>query len=205
MQYSFGPSPDQTGTSFRLWAPSQRDVHLILEQRDNLPMQRAEGGTWEVHVDGVGPGARYRFGTNGHEFADPASRQQDTDADGWSIVRGPSNLAAHAGPLRQWSEAILCEVHVGTASPEGTFKGLMDRLEHFRDAGYTGLELMPVNEFPGKRSWGYDGVLIFAPDATYGTPEELWALVDRAHDLGLCIILDVVYNHFGEVANASPL
>ena len=204
MQYSFGPSPDATGTSFRLWAPSQTDVHLILDQRGTWPMQRGDDELWHIHVEGVGAGAQYRFSANGKDFPDPASRLQAADADGWSIVRGPSGLPAHAGPSRPWHEAILCEVHVGTASPEGTFKGLADRLEHFRDAGYTGLELMPINEFPGQRGWGYDGVLLFAPDTSYGTPEELRTLVDRAHDLGLSIILDVVYNHFGEVANAIP-
>ena len=85
--------------------------------------------------------------------------------------------------------------------PEGTFEGLRERLEHFRDAGYTCLEIMPINEFPGARNWGYDGTLIFAPASAYGTPEELRALVDRAHELGLCMVLDVVYNHFGEVDN----
>ena len=204
MQYTFGPSPDATGTTFRLWAPSRNDVQLILDQHGSLPMQRRDDGLWELRVEDVKPGARYRFAADGHEFPDPASRQQDGDADGWSLVRAPSGLPPHAGPLRPWHETILCEVHVGTASPEGTFRGLMDRLEHFRDAGYTGLELMPVNEFPGQRGWGYDGVLIFAPDTSYGTPEDLRALVDRAHDIGLCIILDVVYNHFGEVANAIP-
>ena len=205
MQYSFGPLPDATGTLFRLWAPSQSDARLLLENRDALPMQKQDDGVWQVRVEGVGLGKRYRFGVDGHEFPDPASRQQDGDADGWSIVRGPSGKAPHPGPLRPWHETILCDVHVGTASPEGAFKGLMDRLEHFRDAGYTGLELMPINEFPGTRGWGYDGVLLFAPESAYGTPEDLRALVDRAHDIGLCIILDVVYNHFGSVANFIPL
>lgn len=205
MQYRFGPLLDDMGTLFRLWAPSQSDARLLLENRDALPMQKQNDGVWQVRVDGVGLGTRYRFGVDGHEFPDPASRQQDGDADGWSIVRGPSGKTPHRGPLRPWHETILCEVHVGTASPEGTFKGLTDRLEHFRDAGYTGLELMPVNEFPGKRGWGYDGVLLFAPDSAYGTPEDLRALIDRAHDIGLCVILDVVYNHFGSVANFIPV
>src|SRR5690242_18734740 len=205
MQYLFGPLPDDTGTLFRLWAPSQKQVSLILQNRDPLPMRRAEDGLWSLRVDGIGVGARYRFAANGQTFPDPASREQEDDAGGWSIVRGPSGKAPHPGPLRPWHETILCEVHVGTVSPEGTFKGLMQRLEHFRDAGYTGLEIMPINEFSGQRGWGYDGVLLFAPEKSYGPPEDLRALVDRAHDLGLCIILDVVYNHFGEAQNHVPV
>ena len=204
MNYMFGPLPGDAGTLFRLWAPSQEEVRLLLENRDAIAMQKNTVGFWQAHVDNVSSGARYRFGIDGYEFPDPASREQETDADGWSIVRGASGRPPHPRPLRPWHQTILCEVHVGTVSPEGTFKGLMDRLEHFRDAGYTGLEIMPVNEFPGQRGWGYDGTLIFAPDKSYGTPEDLRALVDRAHDIGLCIILDVVYNHFGETYNFIP-
>jgi maltooligosyltrehalose trehalohydrolase len=204
MNYNFGPLPDDTGTLFRFWAPSQEEARLLLENRDAIAMQKNTAGFWQTHVEGISTGTRYRFGVDGFEFPDPASREQDSDADGWSIVRGPSGKPSHPGPIRPWHESILCEVHVGTASPEGTFKGLMDRLEHFRDAGYTGLEIMPVNEFPGQRGWGYDGVLIFAPDKAYGSPDDLRALVDRAHDTGLCIILDVVYNHFGETHNFIP-
>ncbi len=204
MDYTYGPVPDPSGTLFRLWAPDQPDVSLILENRPPLPMQHQDTDFWTLHVPGVAPGARYRFKVDGYDFPDPASRQQDGGADGWSVVRGSWNRPPHPGPLRPWHETILCEVHVGTVSPEGTFKGLMDRLEHFRTAGYTGLEIMPLNHFPGERGWGYDGTLIFAAQSSYGTPEELRALIDRAHDLGLCMVLDVVYNHFGEVQNYLP-
>ena len=95
-------------------------------------------------------------------------------------------------------------MHVGTATPDGTFTALKDHLQHFADAGYTALEIMPINEFPGARNWGYDGTLIFAPESAYGTPEDFKGLVARAHELGLSIILDVVYNHFGGVDNFAP-
>jgi maltooligosyltrehalose trehalohydrolase len=117
------------------------------------------------------------------------------------MLRRPLATSDRNAPLRPWHQTIICEVHVGTVTPEGTFNALREYLPHFRDAGYTCLEIMPVNEFPGSRNWGYDGTLIFAPDGSYGTPEELRALVDGAHELGLCTILDVVYNHFGEVDN----
>jgi malto-oligosyltrehalose trehalohydrolase len=204
MQYLFGPLPDASGTLFRLWAPSQASVDLLIEGRAPQPLTRGDSGMWSGRVEGAGPGTHYKFRAAGVDFPDPASRQQADDADGWSIVRSSFDRGPHQGPLRPWHESILCEMHVGTVTPEGTFKGLMDRLEHFRDAGYTGLELMPLNEFPGQRGWGYDGVLLFAPDKSYGTPEELRALVDRAHDLGLTVILDVVYNHFGSVCNFIP-
>lgn len=202
MQYRFGPLLDTSGVTFQLWAPDKSPPQLLLENRPAETMACSDG-FWTLRVEGVGPGARYRFRLEGEDFPDPAAREQD-GADGWSIVRGPFGREPHPGPLRPWHETILCEVHVGTATPEGTYVGLMNRLEHFRDAGYTGLELMPLNTFPGDRGWGYDGTLLFAPHKPYGTPEELRALVDRAHDLGLCMVLDVVYNHFGDAGNAVP-
>lgn len=202
MTYSFGPLLDSLGVTFQLWGPDKNPPHLILEDREPIQMSCSDG-FWKLRVDDVHAGTRYRFRLDGVDFPDPAAREQQ-GADGWSIVRGSFGRQPHPGPLRPWHESILCEVHVGTVSPEGTFVGLMNRLEHFRDAGYTGLELMPLNTFPGERGWGYDGTLIFAPHHAYGTPEELRALVDRAHDLGLCMLLDVVYNHFGEVQNHVP-
>ena len=204
MQYQFGPLLDDKGAIFRLWAPSQPGVNLLLENRRPQPMQRQDNGFWFARADGVGPGTRYKFNIDGYEFPDPASRQQAEGADGWSIVRASFGRAPHAQPLRPWYESIMCEVHVGTVTPEGTFRALMERLEHFRDAGYSSIELMPINEFPGARGWGYDSTLIFAPHHAYGTPEDLRALVDRAHELGLCVSADVVYNHFGSVDNFVP-
>lgn len=156
---------------------------------------------WATTLPACGPGTRYRFRIGDLEFPDPASRQQLGGTNGWSLVCQALTPSGRTGPLRPWHETILCEVHVGTVSPEGTFTGLANRLEHFRDAGFTALEIMPVNTFPGARNWGYDGTLIFAPAEAYGTREELRGLVDRAHELGLCLILDVVYNHFGEFDN----
>ena len=204
MHNLFGPLPDESGTLFRLWAPSQNSVELLIDGQPPRRMDRGDNGMWSIRAEGIGPGALYRFRAGNIEVPDPASRQQQEDAVGWSVVRGSFNRPPHNGPVRPWHETILCEVHIGTATPEGTFTGLMNRLEHFRDAGYTGLEIMPVNEFPGQRGWGYDGVLVFAPDHSYGTPDDLRALVDRAHALGMTLILDVVYNHFGSVWNLIP-
>jgi malto-oligosyltrehalose trehalohydrolase len=96
---------------------------------------------------------------------------------------------------------VLYELHVGAFTPEGTFRAAIEHLPHLRDLGVTGVELMPVADLPGRRNWGYDGVLPFAPDSAYGRPEDLKAFVDAAHGLGLMVLLDVVYNHFGPEAN----
>lgn len=201
MPSRFGPHLDDTTTQFRLWAPSAKNIDLILKDREPVPMVRDEAGLWSARPDNCGPGTRYRFAIGGKAFPDPASRQQDGGTAGWSVVCAPLLPSGRKEPLRPWHETIICEVHVGTASPEGTFAGLAKRLEHFRDAGFTALEIMPVNAFPGRRNWGYDGTLIYAPAEAYGSREDLRSLVDRAHELGLCLILDVVYNHFGKFDN----
>ena len=199
--YRFGPIVEADRTTFRLWAPSVTRAEVILDGRANVAMQRADYGFLVAEVDRCGHGDRYKFKVGDLTFPDLASRQQDGHTSGWSIVRAPFEPSDRKQPLRPWHETVICEVHVGAVTPKGTFRALAERLEHFRDAGYTALEIMPINEFPGSRNWGYDGTLIFAPESAHGTPEDLRALVDRAHELGLCLILDVVYNHFGEVDN----
>ncbi|MBJ3784682.1 alpha-amylase family glycosyl hydrolase [Devosia sediminis] len=201
MSTLFGPRLHDTSTEFRLWAPSAPDVSVIFPDREPAPLTRNAEGFWSALVANCGPGQRYKFRAGGIECPDPASRLQDGDTADWSVVTAPIPPSGRNEPLRPWHETIICEVHVGTFSPEGTFAGLAQRLEHIRDAGYTALEIMPINAFPGRRNWGYDGTLLFAPEEAYGTREEFRALVDRAHELGLCVILDVVYNHFGQFDN----
>ena len=198
----FGPLVADGTTTFRFWAPSLPAAELLIDGRPAQEMVKTKDGFFAIEVKHAGPGTRYMFRSGDLSFPDIASRQQDRDADGWSLVRAPLGPGG-AGPARPWHEAVICEVHVGAATPEGTFAALAEKLEHFRDAGYTCLELMPVNEFPGDRNWGYDGTLIFAPEHAYGSPEDLRRLVDRAHELGLSMVLDVVYNHFGEADNFS--
>jgi malto-oligosyltrehalose trehalohydrolase len=124
-------------------------------------------------------------------------------------VHGPSEVidpAAHvwrdagwAG--RPWHEAVIYELHVGSFTPEGTFRAAIDRLDHLACLGITAIELMPVGDFPGRRNWGYDGVLPYAPDSSYGRPEDLKEFIQAAHGRGLMVLLDVVYNHFGAEGN----
>lgn len=201
MHTRFGPVVEGDAVTFRLYAPSAENPAVLIEGRSPMPMRKAGDGFWSIQDEGVGEGTRYRFRVGDLEFPDLASRQQQGGSNGWSVVRRPLAPSGNREPIAPWTEAIFCEVHVGTVTPEGTFAALTKRLEHFRDAGYTTLELLPVATFPGTRNWGYDGTLLFAPAETYGTPEDFRALVDRAHALGLCIVLDVVYNHFGGVDN----
>ncbi len=187
-------------TRFRLWAPSQEAVAVAFDDAKLLPMQRAPDGWFEA-VAVCPPGTRYRYRlSDGLLVPDPASRFQPDD------VHGPSQVVdQHAYRWRNaewqgrpWHETVVYELHAGVF---GGFAGVAQHLPRLRDLGVTAVELMPVNDFPGRRNWGYDGVLPYAPDSTYGTPDELKALVDAAHDHGLMIFLDVVYNHFGPDGN----
>ncbi|HSV30188.1 MAG TPA: malto-oligosyltrehalose trehalohydrolase, partial [Candidatus Omnitrophota bacterium] len=160
-------------------------------------------GWREVFVPGLGAGARYGFKVGDLTMPDPASRHQPDDVHALSEVVDPLayEWADRTWRGRPWSEAVVYELHVGTFTPEGTFRAAINKLDYLVDLGVTAIELMPVAEFPGMRGWGYDGVLLFAPEATYGRPEDMKALVDAAHARGLMVMLDVVYNHFGPEGN----
>ncbi|HWG75410.1 MAG TPA: malto-oligosyltrehalose trehalohydrolase [Steroidobacteraceae bacterium] len=193
---------------FRLWAPAQPRIGLALANALPLPMTADAHGWHELISRKAGPGTRYRFVLpDGLAVPDPASRYQPQDVHGPSEVIDPCAYTWRDGGWRgrPWHEAVLYELHVGTFTPEGTFAAAMTRLDHLVALGVTGIELMPLADFPGQRDWGYDGTLPFAPDASYGRPEDLKALVDAAHARGLMVLLDVVYNHFGPEGNYLPL
>jgi malto-oligosyltrehalose trehalohydrolase len=167
-------------------------------------MARNEGGWFTAEVEGAAAAARYRFRIDNElDVPDPASAFQPED------VAGPSQIIDHDAFSwratdwrgRPWHETVLLECHVGAFSPEGTYDGVIDRLDHLADTGITAIELMPINDFPGKRNWGYDGVLWYAPDHTYGSPDALKRLIDEAHLRNIMVLLDVVYNHFGPEGN----
>lgn len=162
-------------------------------------MQRSTNGWFEATA-WVPDGTRYRYRlSDGLMVPDPASRGQASDVHDASVVRTTPFTWKHAGWLgRPWTETVFYEVHSGAA---GGFRAIRNDLPRLKSLGITAVELMPVNDFPGKRNWGYDGVLPYAPDSTYGSPEDLKELVDAAHGLGLMMFLDVVYNHFGPDGN----
>ncbi|HYH22468.1 MAG TPA: malto-oligosyltrehalose trehalohydrolase [Azospirillum sp.] len=196
--------PDGT-VRFRLWAPAAGRVSLLLDDVGvPLPMLSAPDGWYEWSTAQAHAGTRYRFILeNGQEVPDPAARYQPDDVHGFSEVIDPTvyRWSDTAWRGRPWHETILYELHVGTFTPEGTFRAAIGRLDDLVELGVTAIELMPVSAFPGTRNWGYDGVLPFAPDGVYGRPEDMKALVDAAHQRGLMVFLDVVYNHFGPEGN----
>ncbi|HEY2444109.1 MAG TPA: malto-oligosyltrehalose trehalohydrolase [Rhizomicrobium sp.] len=202
-QRLFGPAREGNSTRFRLWAPERSDIALEIEGRSSVPMRPRNDG-WCEAVAECEPGTRYVFRVNGQRVADPASRLQSGGVHGWSVVVDSSSYGWRSISWRgrPWQEVVIYETHAGL---EGGYARLSDRLPSLKELGITAVELMPVAAFPGNRNWGYDGVLPFAPSEAYGTPDELRALVDRAHELGLMIFLDVVYNHFGPDGNYIAL
>ena len=185
---------------FRVWAPAAGQVDLV-SREDRLPMKGPdERGWWTASAD-VGDYAYSLDG--GTPIPDPRSPWQPAG------VNGPSRVVDHdafpwtdgSWPGRTLDGALIYELHVGTFTPEGTFGGVVSKLDHLVDLGVTHVELMPVNEFPGRRGWGYDGVDLYAPHSAYGGPEGFKALVDACHARGLAVLLDVVYNHLGPSGN----
>jgi maltooligosyltrehalose trehalohydrolase len=197
----FGPQITAEGITFRLWAPAAKRVDLLLDRP--RPMQPQPDGWYEVTITGARAGTRYQYRIDSEIVVpDPASHFQPED------VSGPSEVIDHARYQwranwrgRAWQDAAVLELHVGAFTPSGTFAGVIDKLNHVRETGLTAIELMPIADFAGQRNWGYDGVLLYAPDSTYGRPDDLKRLIDEAHLRGLMVFLDVVYNHFGPEGN----
>ncbi|HEX6638004.1 MAG TPA: malto-oligosyltrehalose trehalohydrolase [Steroidobacteraceae bacterium] len=207
-QYDFGPRWQSQGRAlFRLWAPSQQTVRLRVARLDAaLPMKPMAGGWHQVDLRDAEPGDRYAFElADGTVVPDPASRFQPDDVHGWSELQSPAEYPwSIPWRGRPWEELVIYELHVGTFTPEGTFVAAIEKLDHLAGLGITAVELMPVADFPGARNWGYDGVFPYAPDASYGRPDDLRAFVDAAHERGIAVLLDVVYNHFGPEGNYLP-
>jgi malto-oligosyltrehalose trehalohydrolase len=199
----YGAQIGKEGTRFRLWAPGAAQVSLQLGEDSMLPMQAGAEG-WYERVAEAPAGTRYAFRIDDRlDVPDPASRCNPDDIHAASMVVDP---LAFEWPDdgwrgRPWEEAVIYELHIGTFTEEGTFAAAQSRLDYLADLGVTAIEIMPVADFPGRRNWGYDGVLLFAPDASYGTPDDLKGLVAAAHARGLMVFMDVVYNHFGPDGN----
>ena len=203
---SFGADYAPQGTRFRLWAPGIASVVLVLDVDSASPryisMEARPDGSHEGHAP-VAPGTRYQYLLPGDRLIpDPASRAQWEDADGPSLVVDPKayRWSDRLWGGRPWPEVVIYELHVGSFTVHSPGQGLRtacEQLGRLARLGITAVELMPVADFPGRWNWGYDGVLPYAPDRSYGTPDDLKAFVDTAHDHGLMVFMDVVYNHFG--------
>jgi malto-oligosyltrehalose trehalohydrolase len=195
---------DGGGARFRLWAPAQDAVALVDGAGEiYLPMQRTDDGWFEIETEAIPVDGAYAFDIGARRVPDPAARAQVGE------VHGPSRLidsnafkwSDNGWCGRPWEEAVIYELHTGTFTPEGTFQGVKKKLAHLASVGVTAIELMPVAQFGGRRGWGYDGVLLYAPHIAYGGPDGLKRLIDAAHQRGLMVLLDVVYNHFGPDGN----
>lgn len=206
-----GAGATDRGVRFRLWAPAAERVSLVLgdpddpDDPDGLPLglDPDQPGHWLLHLEGAGPGTRYRFRLDdGPPLPDPASMAQPDGVHGASAVVEPDFEWSDSGfvgpPL---ADSVFYELHVGTFTADGTFDAATAHFERLVDLGVTTVELLPVAQFPGGRNWGYDGVFPFATQDTYGGLDGLRRLVDTAHGHGLAVCLDVVHNHLGPEGN----
>ncbi|MEO6094479.1 MAG: malto-oligosyltrehalose trehalohydrolase [Fibrobacteria bacterium] len=201
-----GGEPGHAGCLFRVFAPDAERVGVESSAWNGeiRPLQKAPSGYWEALMPDVRPGLPYRFRVNeGTPRPDPASRYQPHGIDGPSEVWNPRAFAwtDQAWQGNALEDYILYELHIGTFTLEGTFDAAISRLPHLKNLGINAIEIMPVNQFPGARNWGYDGVYPFAVQNTYGGPEGLKRLVDACHAQGIAVILDVIYNHMGPEGN----
>lgn len=193
------------GVEFAVWAPNASVVEVQIDGARHA-LSPGAAGVHSGNVDGTGAGTRYQFVLDGGmPLPDPRSRFQPDGVHGPSEVIDPSTFAWDAAddgwPGLTMDNLVVYELHVGAFTPEGTFASLIAELPELARLGVTAIELMPVNEFPGKHNWGYDGVDWFAPSRAYGRPDDLRRLVQAAHAAGLGVLLDVVYNHFGPDGN----
>lgn len=204
-KYATGAEVRADGVSFRVWAPSRKRVTLSLpELGDRIPLDDEGGGYFSVFVRGLHAGTLYSYRLDDveYDYPDPSSRFQPRG------VHGPSQVVASDFSWKDdgWKGLdlpgqVLYELHIGCFTPEGTWRAAAEKLPLLREVGVTAVEVMPVAEFPGEFGWGYDGVFWYAPTRLYGSPDEFRAFVDAAHALGLGVLLDAVYNHFGPAGN----
>ena len=198
---TFGAIVGPSGVTFRTWAPAQSKMLVAFDDRE-VEMTRDGGGYFSAQVADAKPGQRYRYKLKQGLRPDPASRFQPEGPNGPSEIVDPQSYQWRvsnwrgAPPLHQ---NVFYELHIGTFTPEGTWRAAEARLQELADIGVTTIEVMPIAEFSGRFGWGYDGVDLFAPSHLYGTPDDVKHFIDAAHAIGLAVILDVVYNHFGPV------
>lgn len=208
-KFSQGPEWDGAGVSYRTWAVGKREVSVAVlnpqgELLRRLPLRKEEGEDYYSGYDPQGqPGDLYKYELDGQLFPDPASRFQPFGVHGPSQVVDASGFSWRAQGWKHTGmhELVIYELHVGTFTREGTYAAIPRHFAHLKRIGVNVIELMPVADFPGRWNWGYDAVSCYAPSRAYGSPDDLRAFVDAAHEAGLAVILDVVYNHFGPDGN----
>lgn len=197
------------GVFYSVWAPLRRTIAVEIyghhgQPARSLQLERESDGYFRGKDLAGRPGDCYKLRPDaGMDFPSPASHFQPLG------VHGPSEVVDHlayrwrdaAWQRPAWRDLIIYELHIGTFTPEGTFAAAASRLPYLRDLGINAIEIMPLADFPGERGWGYDGVQLYAPARCYGRPDDFRALVDAAHEHGIAVILDVVYNHFGPDGN----
>jgi len=206
-------APAASRVAFRVWAPNAHEIALRLLPADGesklIELRRGPGefpdqdrDTWETVVE-ARPGDRYSYLVDGSEVPDPVSRLLPEGVHGPTEIVDPLQFQWTDSEWRglPFSDYVIYELHLGTFTPEGTFDGAIKKLDALQQLGVTAIELMPVNAFPGRRNWGYDGVGLYAVQAGYGGPEAFRRFVDEAHRRGLTVTLDVVYNHLGNEGN----
>lgn len=211
MNPTLGAHPESGATRFGLFCTTAercavrlfRESGAILGTYPMTPVLTPHGdGFFQTVLPGVGPSALYKFVLDDRELPDPCARFLPEGVHGPARVIAPaSTFRDTARPSRPLREQVIYELHIGTFTKEGTYAAAAERLPALVDLGVTTVELLPIAAFAGQRGWGYDGVALFAPFAPYGTPDELRAFVDRAHALGLAVLLDAVYNHLGPSGN----
>jgi maltooligosyltrehalose trehalohydrolase len=193
-------------TRFRVWAPHAQRVEVLLERPNvqSFALERSEDGYFIGEFSGTPPGSLYKYSVDGQNaWPDPCSRYQPSGPHGPSAVVDPTSYRWQDSPWHgaKLERQVIYELHIGAFTADGTFEAAANRLEHLRDVGITMIELLPVSECPGRWNWGYDGVQLYAPYHVYGEPDDFKRFIDRAHALGIAVILDVVYNHLGPDGN----
>ncbi len=208
-RFPIGAEVNEWGASFRVWAPDRKHIDVVLHspraESAAYALTREKDGYFCASVSGAKAGDRYHFELDGGKFAypDPASRFQPEGPHGPSQLIDPYsfNWDDHDWPGVDIDGNIVYEMHVGTFTSEGTWRSAIEKLSHLKEIGVTAIEVMPVADYSGDFGWGYDGVNMFAPCRLYGNPDDFRAFVNAAHQLGIAVILDVVYNHFGPDGN----
>lgn len=205
LEHRFGHYCQNGKVTFSAWAPRCKTLDLELKHESSVhAMQREENGWYRLTLENLGHGDCYRFRLNGeHSRPDPAAQWFESSVHDWNRVvdhdRFEWKIQDWQGVSRR--DLVIYELHISTFTPEGTFLSSIERIDELVELGVTAIELLPLAQCPGRWNWGYDGVGIYAPQNTYGSPKDLKTFIDSCHSKGIAVILDVVFNHLGPEGN----